>query len=143
VHTLSFSAVLHQFLRQERAVQERVAAALMLSQEQRFTQYVAMQMILHGWVLVEQGQEEKGIARMNEGLAIWRETHAELFLPYYHTLLAEAYGRVGRQDEGIALLDEALANVHNSEEKWWEAELYRLKGELLLKSGVAREKNPL
>lgn len=139
VHTLSFAAVLHQFLRQERAVHERVAAALLLSQEQRFTQYVAMQIILHGWVLTEQGQEEKGIRRINEGLTIWRETHAELFLPYYQALLAEAYGRVGREDEGIAVLDEALASVHNSEEKWWEAELYRLKGELLLKSCGKRE----
>ncbi|MGE0680846.1 MAG: adenylate/guanylate cyclase domain-containing protein [Candidatus Binatia bacterium] len=143
VHTLSFASILHQFLRQERAVHERVAAALMLSQEQRFTQYVAMQIILHGWVLTEQGQEEKGIVRINEGLAIWRETYAELFLPYYHALLAEAYGKVGRATEGIALLDEALARVHNSEERWWEAELYRLKGELLLKSSVKRERKSL
>jgi len=140
VHTLSFSAMLHQFLRQDGAVQDRVAAALMLSQEQRFTQYVAMQMILHGWALMEQGQEEKGVARIREGLDIWRETHAELLLPYYYALLAEGYGRIGRHNEGIVLLDEALARVHEGAEQWWEAELYRLKGELLLKSCTQQEK---
>jgi hypothetical protein len=50
---------------------------------------------------------------------------------------------VGREDEGIALLDEALARVHNNEERWWEAELYRLKGELLLQSYVKRERKSL
>jgi predicted ATPase len=53
-------------------------------------------------------------------------------LPYYLALLAEACGRTGQAVEGLALLAEALAQAHNAEESWMEAELHRLKGKLLL-----------
>jgi class 3 adenylate cyclase/predicted ATPase len=132
VHTLSFAAMLHQFLRQAQAAQERVETVFVLSQEQGFTQYAALQTILHGWALTEQGRAEDGITRLQDGITAWRTLGAELFRPYYLSLLAEAQARVGNPTEGIRLLDEALASVHNSTEHWWEAELYRLKGELLL-----------
>lgn len=133
VHTLSFAALLHQFLRQPQAVQERVETVIILSQEQGFTQYTALQTILHGWALVEQGRPEDGITRIREGLDAWRAIGAELFRPYYLALLADASAQEGKTAEGLHLLDEALASVHNSTECWWEAELYRLKGELLLR----------
>jgi predicted ATPase len=133
-HTLSFAALLHQLLRQPQAVQERVETVFILSQEQGFTQYAALQTILHGWSLTAQGRVEDGIARIQDGLTAWRAIGAELFRPYYLALLAEAHAQAGNTAEGLHLLDEALASVHNSTERWWEAELYRLKGELLLRS---------
>jgi predicted ATPase len=57
---------------------------------------------------------------------------AELARPYFLALLAEAYGRVGQAEEGLGVLAEALAVVDKTEERWLEAELYRLKGELTL-----------
>ena len=92
-------------------------------------------MIIRGWALVEQGQGEEGIAQMREGLTSWRATGSELGLPYFLALLAEAYGKVGQAEEGFKVLAEALAVVNSSAERWYEAELYRLKGELLRQNG--------
>jgi class 3 adenylate cyclase/predicted ATPase len=141
VHALSFTAMLYQFLRRDQAVQEWTEAAFPLSHKHGFTYYAAMETILHGWVLTEQGQGEAGIAQMHEGLTTWRATGAELLRPYYLALLAEAYGEGGKPEQGIQVLDEALTGVHKSVEHWWEAELYRLKGELVLKSDVSDPKS--
>ncbi len=91
---------------------------------------------LRGWVLAEQGQEEKGIAQMVQGLAAYRATGAELRRPYYISLLAEAYGKEGQAEEALNTLAEALDTVNKSGERWYEVEMYRLRGELLLKSKI-------
>jgi len=71
---------------------------------------------------------------MQQGLAAYRETGAKLTGPYFLTLLAEAYGKVGQVEEGLSVVAEALAAVDKAGERLWEAELYRLKGELSLRS---------
>jgi len=87
--------------------------------------------VLQGWALAQQGQWEEAIARMRRGYAAWRATGAEVDVPYFLVLLAEAYGKVGQVEEGLELLAEAAVVVDKGE-RYWEAELYRLKGELLL-----------
>jgi len=72
------------------------------------------------------------MAQMQQGLAAWRATGAEVFRPYGLALLAEASAKVGQREEGLTLLAEALAVTNDTGERRWEAELYRLKGELLL-----------
>ena len=69
---------------------------------------------------------------MQEGLLALRATGTEVLRPYCLGLLADEYGKMGQVREGLALLDEALALVHKTGERWPEAELHRLKGELLL-----------
>ena len=88
---------------------------------------------------------EDGIALMHEGLAGWRATGAGLFVPFYLALLAEAYGEAGQAAEGLAALDEALTIVDKGGkdgERLWDAELCRIKGELLLGSShdVSRQR---
>jgi predicted ATPase len=73
---------------------------------------------------------------MQQGLAAYRATGAELFRTYWLALLAEAYGTAGQVQEGLQALDEALTLVDKNGERYWEAELYRRKGELLRQSGV-------
>ena len=65
-------------------------------------------------------------------MAAWQAAGAELARPYYLALLAEACAKGGQAEEGLSILAEALATVHNTGERFYEAELYRLKGELLL-----------
>jgi predicted ATPase len=129
---LSQTAMFHQFCREGEATQERAEAAITLSTEQGFLYWLAMGTILRGRVLAEQGQGEKGVIQMRQGLAAYRATGAELARPYFLALLAEAYGKGGQAEEGLTVLSEALTAVHKTGERWWEAELYRLKGELLL-----------
>ena len=136
---LVIAAWLHQFRREVQAVQARAEAAITLSTERGFPQWLAGGMMPRGWALAEQGQIEEGITHMRRGLAAWRATGAELVQPYFLTLLAEAYGKGERAEDGLAVLAEALEAVHHTGECWWEAELYRLKGELLQAAGSGNE----
>jgi predicted ATPase len=92
--------------------------------------------IIQGWALAEQGQGEERITQMRQGLVAYRTIGAELRRPYYLALLAEVYGRVGQTEEGMVTLAEALTVVNKNGERFYEAELYRLKGQLVLQSRV-------
>jgi predicted ATPase len=136
---LHFAAKLHQLRRETQPVQERIEAVMTLSHEQRFQFFSAVGTILRGWALAEHGQLEEGIAQMLQGLAAHRVTGAELDRPHHLVRLAEAYGKAGQVDEGLAIMGEALAVMHKHGECYYEAELYRLKGELLLKQPAPDE----
>ena len=112
---------------------------MLLSTEQGFPEWLAIGIILRGWALTRQGLEEEGIAQMCKGLAAYRATGAELWQPYCLSLLAEAYGKVGQAEEGLSVLAEGLVAAHNSGQRSYEAELHRLKGELLLKQTIPDE----
>ena len=93
--------------------------------------WLAVGTILHGWALAAQGQGEAGIAQMRQGLASWQATGATVHRTLFLALLAEAYGQTGAVDMSLAVLADALRHVHTTGERFYEAELYRLKGEFL------------
>jgi len=68
---------------------------------------------------------------MRQSFDAWRAIGADLYRPYLLALLAEAHAMVGHMDEGLQLLDDACTVVHHTGEGLYEAELYRLHGELL------------
>ena len=78
-----------------------------------------------------QGQGETGVAQVQQGVAAWRATGAALLVPYLCTLLAEAYDHLGYTEDGLQALTEAHTLVEQQEERWWEAEIHRLRGVLL------------
>jgi DNA-binding winged helix-turn-helix (wHTH) protein/predicted ATPase len=129
---LSYEASLHQFRREVPMAQERAEAALALANDHGLAFFSAWGTILRGWALAERGQGAEGIAHLHQGLAAHRATGAALGRPYFLALLAEAYGRAGQAAEGLRVLDEALAVAHRTRVRVYEAELYRLKGDLLL-----------
>jgi predicted ATPase len=86
-------------------------------------------------MLANRGQSEAGIAHMRQGLADNKVMSIYLHQPYLLALLAEAYGEVGQPAQGLALLAEALTLVNQGGLRYYEAELYRLKGELLQMQG--------
>src|SRR5262249_39300100 len=127
-----------QLCRREPVRAQELAGALMeLCCEQGFALLLAGGMILHGWTLTQQGQTEEGIGRRREGLAAWKATGALRPRPYQLALLAEALGRQGQVQEGLAALAEALALSASTGERFWEAELFRLQGELGLSQADA------
>jgi predicted ATPase len=81
---------------------------------------------------VQQGQAQEGIAQITQGLTAWRVTGAVTLQPCFLALLAEAHGNMGQPEAGLKALAEALTLVDATGERWYEPELYRLKGELLL-----------
>ncbi len=131
-YAISCAARLHQFRREARATQAQVETLLALVAEPGFTLRVAQGTIFRGWALAMQEQGEEGIAELRRGLAAFRATGAEFFRPVFLALLAEAYGKAGQEEEGLTALAEALDAVRKTEERLYEAELYRLKGELTL-----------
>jgi predicted ATPase len=130
---LNFAATLHQSLRDIQAAQEWNEALLTLAREQGFPIWLAYGAIRQGWILAEQGQGQEGIAKIQQGMTALRAGGAVMNTPWILALLAEVYGKVGQAEEGLGVLAEALAFVGKTGERVWEAEVYRLKGELTLK----------
>jgi predicted ATPase len=130
-YALDFVARIHQLRREGPQTRQWAEALLKLSREQGFTQRLATGTILFGWALTAQGQKAEGIAQVHQGLAAFRATGAELARPYYLALLAEAYGNIGEAAAGLRALADALAAVDTTAERFCEAELHRLKGQLL------------
>ena len=131
-------AEIHQFRREARLTQERAEALMTLSTEQRFAFWLVSATVLRGWALAEQGQGEEGIAQLRQGLATWQAMGEALYQPRFRALLAEAYGKVEQTEAGLAVLAEVLAEVHKNGLCYCEAELYRLKGELLQQQAAGR-----
>jgi len=129
---LSFAAMLRQFRRETRAAQEIALAAVTLCDERGFSYYQAWSTLISGWTLAEGRQAEEGIARMRCGLEAMQATGARLRRSYYLGLLADAYSKTGKVEQATVHLAEALPLVETSAERWWQAELYRVQGELLL-----------
>jgi len=133
---LHYATWLYQYRREEQATQERAEELIALSSEQELPFLLAWGTMYRGWALAQQGQEEEGIAQIRQGLAASRAMGAGVGVPYWLALLAELYGKVGQIEEGLPLLAEALTVLDKTGERFYEAELYRLKGELTLQSNV-------
>jgi predicted ATPase len=133
---LSFAAVFHQLRREVSAVQEHAEAAIRVAQEQGFPLWVAYSAIPRAWALAQQGQAQDGIVQIEQGLIALRATGADLTRPYFLALLAEAQGMRGEREAGLAVLAEALTLAETTGERWYEPELYRLKGALLLQQNA-------
>jgi predicted ATPase len=115
------------------AAQELTQESNALCTEQGFTLFLAWGTVLQGSVMVKQGEEEKSIAYIKRGFEAHRATGGALRQPYWLGLLAETYSRAGKLQEALTLAAEALGLADETEERWCQAELYRLKGELLLR----------
>ena len=126
---------------------ERVETTIRLATEQGVLPWVGRGMMLRGWALAELGQERAGLAQLQEGLTAWQANGQELGKPFWLGLLGARYAQVGQVGEGLQVIAEALAMAQTREMRIWEAELYRLQGELLLQlaasgSGMAFPAEP-
>jgi class 3 adenylate cyclase/predicted ATPase len=133
---LALAAWVHQCCRETQLSQECAEAAITLSTEQEFPFWAAWGTIVRGWGLTEQGQGEEGVVQIRRGLPVYRATGAETLQPYFLALLAEVYGKVGQDQEGLTALAEALAMADRTGERLHVAELYRLQGTLTLQSNI-------
>ena len=140
-----FHGLLHQLRREVRSVREQIQEVLRISVEQGFALYLAWGTILEGWALAHEGlapagrqpalgqaHVEEGMDQMCEGIAASRAIGAAVTLPSSLASLAQAYGQAGKVEQALDLIDEGLGLVEENEERCWEAELHRLRGELVL-----------
>ena len=132
---LFYSAWIHQKRGEGQAVQEHTAAAITLGTEQGLPRWVEQGTILRGWSLVEQGNWEEGIVQIRQAVSVRRGSVRMLTHPA--ALLAEAYLKAGQFEEGLNVVTEALAIAQKTGVRFYEAELHRIKGELLLRQAVS------
>jgi len=114
------------------ATQAHANTVIALATEHGFEHRVAHGRLLQGWALAMQGDATAGVAHLQQGLDVVQGASLKLYRPYLLALLAEAYGQAGQPEAGLTALAEAGTLVEATEERWWEAEVYRLKGALLL-----------
>jgi predicted ATPase len=108
----------------------RANELLSLAAEQ-FTLFEAQGMMIRGWCLTALGQED-GAVLAKSGLAVFRATGASLWVPFYSTLVADAYGNAGKPDEGLACLDDTARLVEVTHERSNDAEMHGVRGRLLI-----------
>jgi predicted ATPase len=135
---LRWAAVLHHLRREAVQTRAHAEASMTITTDRGFPQQVAVAMPLRGWALAASGQGVEGIAQIRQGLGAFRATGATRDRLEHLALLAEASAQMGQTAEGLVALAKALATLDQSDMRLWEAELYRLRGELLLQHAVAQ-----
>jgi serine/threonine protein kinase/predicted ATPase len=132
-----FTAIQHQYRREWQQVRGLAEAGTALAAEHGLAVWVAWGKILLGWTMAQEGQLTDGVNEMRRGLDACQSINHQILRPYFLCLLADTYRTAGRNEEGLSTLDEMQALVEKNEERFWEAELYRVRGELLLTERAA------
>jgi predicted ATPase len=132
---LLFAGQLHSYRREAELTLALTAEVMTISAKQDFPMLLHQASIIRGWALADQGHAVEAIAQIRQGMTEWKAMGQELECSHFLGLLAEACRQAGRHDEGLEVLIEALSVADRIGEGFWEAELYRVRGELLLDTG--------
>jgi predicted ATPase/DNA-binding SARP family transcriptional activator len=132
----TYLALLEQLRSDPAAARARAEAAHALAVEYKAVYYRDWASILVQYARAWEQPDAERLAALREAIAAFTASGARLRLPYYLSLQARVCRKLGRIEEGLALVDEALAVSQTNDERWWDAELYRLRGELLHARGA-------
>jgi adenylate cyclase len=121
--------------RDAEALKDHAEELMRLSNEKDFTGWLGYGLCFRGEALAMLGQVQEGMAHIREGMAIGRSTGGYCHMAGAVGTMAEAQGKAGQPEEGLVTLAEALVQVEETDERHWEAELHRLRAELLLMKG--------
>jgi tetratricopeptide (TPR) repeat protein len=138
-NTLALAAYMEAFHHNVQTTLEFAAATARQAEEHGLPYYSAVAMMLRGWALAMQNQEEEGIALIRQGLASSLAIGTRQQHGYFLALLAEGLNHAGRVEEGLEALREAMDVATQTNEPFYEAELYRLTGDALVKAGIVSQ----
>jgi predicted ATPase/class 3 adenylate cyclase len=133
-----WAAALHHVRRDASQTQSHAEAAMTIATAQGFPQLLARAMPLRGWALAAGGHGEEGLRQIQQGLATSLAGGVPRDRPYHLVLLAEVSAHLGETAAGLEALAEALLTLPQSGARWWEAEVHRVRGELLRQRAVAQ-----
>jgi predicted ATPase len=133
--SLAFAATLLALAEDNAALNESADQLVAVTTEQGFPAWRARGMIYRGRVKVANGDVTEGISLLRSGLTAYRASGAEGWMSHYTALLARACEIAGQIEEALAQLDDALQMAERTGERWFAAELYRHRGQLLLRQG--------
>ena len=131
-YALSFLLMLQALRGEEVAAQTPMTRLRAMAQKQNNPVYLALTTLTEGVITLAQKQTTQAITLLEEALAGLRAAGVNQMLTYHLSFLATAYAQAGAIEKGLATLQEAFALIARTEERFWEAELHRLQGELLL-----------
>jgi len=118
-------------------ITEGLALELKRNSEEHNITYGLVLTILHlGWVISCRGQLEEGITQMRQGLSAVKSVDVRAYVPFWSTLLIDAYRRANKPEQGLEVLHEVKELIDTTGERYYEAELHRLEGELLRLQGA-------
>lgn len=131
-YALEYGVTIGYQLRREVAEARRwVEEGLDIARRHGFAFVTAHGMIIRGWAIAQQEDPQAGLAEMHRGLEAWYATGARAHLPYFSCLLADVHMQLGDVDTALSVVTDGLASAASTQEQYAEAELYRLRGELL------------
>jgi class 3 adenylate cyclase/predicted ATPase len=133
---LMFATYLRHFRREYPMVRQLATEVLRMSTVPDALMWSGMGTIIEGWVLAQEGEGAEAIAKIQQGMTDWRAAGQELERPHFLGLLAEAHETVDQLQQGLRALAEARSEADKTGEGFWDAELYRLRGELSSRIGV-------
>ena len=139
--TLTFGGHVHLWRREAAQVQQHAQPLISLCHEHTFSMWLADGTMQLGWAMAEHGQPEEGAAQISQASTDWRETGAKILNTYHLALQAEVLGKSGHIAQGLSCLTQALQLIEDTDERFYEAEVLRLKGELLLLNDEFRTLN--
>jgi predicted ATPase len=137
------TALLSICLREARLTQQLAEEGLVIARRENLSQLVALGTFYRGWGLAARGQIREGVAQMRQGLAALQSIKATWYQSYFLALIAEACGQGGNVEEARSMLCEASARCDSTGEHFAEAELYRVKGQLVLQPGARSPESAL
>ena len=138
-HAAAYAAFLHVLNGEWREAARMATRAADLSDEYGFPLWSGTALVIRGRALVEQGEGERGLAEIREGLDVLRRAKIRLAASLWFSLLAEACLRLDRVDEGLAATDAGLVHCRDTAARLFEAELWRLRGELILRGATLQD----
>ena len=132
-YALLLDATLGQLSCDHSVAGERAGAARSVAGEYGLAAFEGWASVIHGWAIVMGGDADEGLRTMRDGLDATAASDSTIMRPYLLGLLADALACDGHVDEGLRALDEAVALVETNNERYFEAELNRIRGNLLLR----------
>jgi tetratricopeptide (TPR) repeat protein len=133
---ITYRALLQEWCADADTFRAEAEDAYVRSREYQAPYYHAWACILVSFAQADQQPDAANLARLRDAIHAFIEMGAGLRLPVYFSLLARACRRAGQFDEGLAALEQAFAESRKNKERWWDAELHRLRGELLWSQGA-------
>jgi predicted ATPase/class 3 adenylate cyclase len=134
-YALTFLAGAHAICGEANAAAAVAERAIALAGEYGFPQWLAGGSMIRGWARVQLGDIERGLAEGRRSVASLQATGALIYVHLARYFLAQSLAKAGETEEAMALVEQSLAEAAATSGRWYEADLHRLKGDLLMARG--------
>ena len=132
-HNYCFAGMLYEALRDSQKVIELCDANIAMSQEHNLPWPLGWAMMQKGWALAQEGNLEEGLQLLEKGHRIWLTIGTTIFTPIWYAQMAEIFALLNQAEKGLSLLDEAASILNKTQHRMWKAEVFRIRGEILLR----------